>query len=267
MRAFLAELHARSGSQAQASVWRSWFVRHPLVLSYAIAPLAVAIALAARLAFTPFLGDEAPYLFFVPAVLLAAGLGGWGPGISATALGALLGYFLVSDFTHAGTSATLNAIVFTIIGRRRSDRQECQAADAFSVPREPRFLSRAAAAREAHLSSILNTVPDAMIVIDERGIMQSFSAAAERLFGYTARTAIRAASPPFVRDLTERHLALADHHAPDPDDAPCARVCGRAQAVELELFAPQAAPATPTIRRLTPSCRHQLSPIALQVVA
>lgn len=38
---------------------------------------------------------------------------------------------------------------------------------------------------EAHLRSILSTVPDAMIVIDERGIMVSFSAAAERLFGYT----------------------------------------------------------------------------------
>ncbi|MFZ5749407.1 MAG: PAS domain-containing sensor histidine kinase [Pseudomonadota bacterium] len=35
-----------------------------------------------------------------------------------------------------------------------------------------------------HLSSILATVPDAMIVIDERGIILSFSAAAERLFGY-----------------------------------------------------------------------------------
>jgi two-component system sensor kinase FixL len=39
-------------------------------------------------------------------------------------------------------------------------------------------------AREAHLKSILETVPDAMIVIDERGIMQSFSSAASRLFGY-----------------------------------------------------------------------------------
>ncbi|PBN42929.1 PAS domain S-box protein [Sphingobium sp. D43FB] len=38
---------------------------------------------------------------------------------------------------------------------------------------------------EAHLRSILSTVPDAMIVIDERGTMVSFSAAAERLFGYT----------------------------------------------------------------------------------
>ena len=36
------------------------------------------------------------------------------------------------------------------------------------------------------LRSILETVPDAMIVIDERGIVQFFSSAAERLFGYSA---------------------------------------------------------------------------------
>ena len=38
---------------------------------------------------------------------------------------------------------------------------------------------------EAHLRSILSTVPDAMIVIDEHGVIISFSAAAERLFQYT----------------------------------------------------------------------------------
>jgi two-component system sensor kinase FixL len=38
----------------------------------------------------------------------------------------------------------------------------------------------------AHLRSILETVPDAMVVIDERGVIQSFSATAERLFGFTA---------------------------------------------------------------------------------
>lgn len=36
-----------------------------------------------------------------------------------------------------------------------------------------------------HLQSILSTVPDAMVVIDERGKILSFSAAAERLFGCT----------------------------------------------------------------------------------
>ncbi|HVM22878.1 MAG TPA: PAS domain S-box protein [Sphingomicrobium sp.] len=37
---------------------------------------------------------------------------------------------------------------------------------------------------EAHLRSILATVPDAMVVIDEVGTILSFSAAAERMFGY-----------------------------------------------------------------------------------
>ncbi|HEX8664298.1 MAG TPA: PAS domain S-box protein [Beijerinckiaceae bacterium] len=39
-------------------------------------------------------------------------------------------------------------------------------------------------AREAHLRSILETVPDAMVVIDEAARITSFSTAAERLFGY-----------------------------------------------------------------------------------
>ncbi|WP_248312286.1 PAS domain S-box protein [Bosea sp. BK604] len=42
------------------------------------------------------------------------------------------------------------------------------------------------AARESHLLSILETVPEAMVVIDEAGITLSFSKAAERLFGFAA---------------------------------------------------------------------------------
>jgi len=45
-------------------------------------------------------------------------------------------------------------------------------------------------AGEAHLKSILETVPDAMIVIDEHGTVKSFSPAAERLFGYGAHDVI-----------------------------------------------------------------------------
>jgi len=45
-------------------------------------------------------------------------------------------------------------------------------------------------AREAHLRSILDSVPDAMIVIDDHGVIQSFSSAAERQFGWTATEAI-----------------------------------------------------------------------------
>ena len=44
--------------------------------------------------------------------------------------------------------------------------------------------------REGHLRSILETIPDAMIVIDGNGIMQFFSSAAERQFGYSEQEAI-----------------------------------------------------------------------------
>lgn len=50
---------------------------------------------------------------------------------------------------------------------------------------DQRANERALRASANHLQSILSTVPDAMIVIDERGAILSFSAAAERLFGYT----------------------------------------------------------------------------------
>jgi two-component system, LuxR family, sensor kinase FixL len=44
--------------------------------------------------------------------------------------------------------------------------------------------------RESHLRSILETIPDAMIVIDGNGIIQFFSTAAERQFGYLEQEAI-----------------------------------------------------------------------------
>ncbi|MDP4003322.1 sensor histidine kinase [Methylobacterium sp. NEAU K] len=45
-------------------------------------------------------------------------------------------------------------------------------------------------AREAHLQSILDTVPEAMVAIDEAGLIHLFSTAAERLFGYAAAEAV-----------------------------------------------------------------------------
>ncbi|MCP9627338.1 PAS domain S-box protein [Rhodopseudomonas palustris] len=44
--------------------------------------------------------------------------------------------------------------------------------------------------QQSQLRSILDTVPDAMILIDGRGIMRFFSSAAERMFGLTEQEAI-----------------------------------------------------------------------------
>lgn len=65
--------------------------------------------------------------------------------------------------------------------------------------------------REAHLQSVLATVPDAMIVIDTQGIMQSFSMTAERLFGYRAEEVIgqnvKILMPQPYRDQHDGYLA------------------------------------------------------------
>lgn len=52
------------------------------------------------------------------------------------------------------------------------------------IPQDLDSLTIALEAAEARLQSILQTVPDAMIIIDERGRIESLSATAERLFGY-----------------------------------------------------------------------------------
>ena len=49
----------------------------------------------------------------------------------------------------------------------------------------PKSSSQSGTDDEAHLRSILATVPDAMIVIDERGMIVSFSTAAETMFGFS----------------------------------------------------------------------------------
>ena len=172
------------GSLGIISSGRRHFLRQE-ALRYGIAPLAVALAFGACLALTPILPAHASYLLFVPALLVAAGLGGLGPGLLATALSIVVVHLFVAS-VPLGVAEIVNAATFALIG----------AGIAWSGHQLRRYRARAAASardtlgREAHLQSILDTVPDAMIVIDERGIMQSFSSAAERLFGYAAVDAL-----------------------------------------------------------------------------
>jgi two-component system sensor kinase FixL len=182
MKTFIANLAARPADLGHnVNGFRRWLFLRQDVLCYAIAPAAVAIAFVARTALTPVLQDDSPYLLFVPAVLVAAGLGGLGPGLLATGLSALLGLSFSTAFPSVAMPQIVDAIVFTLIGAgiawsgEQLQHNRVQAAAS----------ARAALAREAHLTSILDTVPDAMIVIDERGIIHSFSSAAERQFGFT----------------------------------------------------------------------------------
>jgi len=182
MKTFVTDLAAKPSPEGQLSGFRHWLFVRQEALRYALAPVAVAIAFLARLALTPILGDASPYLLFVPAVLTAAGLGGLGPGLLATGLSVVFGFFVSTISPSLSVPEIVDAALFTLIGvgiawsGEQLQRNRIRAAAS----------TRDALAREAHLASILDTVPDAMIVIDEGGIVQSFSPAAERLFGYSA---------------------------------------------------------------------------------
>lgn len=66
---------------------------------------------------------------------------------------------------------------------------------------------------DQHLRSILATVPEAMIVIDERGIILSFSAAAEALFGYSeAEVRGRNVGMLMPQPDRTRHDSYIDHY-------------------------------------------------------
>ncbi len=153
-----------------------------VIMQYGIAALAIAMALAVRLALGSVLGGQASYLLFLPAILIASALGGWGPGLFATILGLLLGLFFIADFRTVLSVDIANAVVFALVAVGASWSGELL----HRSRRAAAANAEAAFAREAQLKSILDSIPDAMVVIDDRGIMLSFSSAAERLFGYAA---------------------------------------------------------------------------------
>jgi len=67
--------------------------------------------------------------------------------------------------------------------------------------------------QEAQLRSILETMPDAAIVIDERGMIRSFSAAAERTFGYSAKEVLgQNVDLLMPSPYREQHDAYIDHY-------------------------------------------------------
>lgn len=143
---------------------------------------AIAAGVGVRLLFAEELGQRATFIFFVPGVVLAGALSGWRAGMLAASAGAasalwcdsLVGPLQAGNWVAAGAFLLISMAI--AIGGEwfQRARVETEAAAA------------SLARREAHLRSILETVPDAMVVIDEAGIIRDFSPAAERMFGTPA---------------------------------------------------------------------------------
>ncbi|HQT55012.1 MAG: PAS domain S-box protein [Phenylobacterium sp.] len=160
--------------------------RSGALTGYVGAALLSGLAVSLRWALTPIFHDQPSFLLFMPAVILSAAFWGPGPALLATGLTFVGGVALNDIAVLSHPADQVNALLFMVMGPAiayggwRLRRQTDRTADALVHLGE----------REAHLRSILDTVPDAMVVIDEHGLMQSFSATAERLFGWRAEEVI-----------------------------------------------------------------------------
>jgi two-component system sensor kinase FixL len=149
-------------------------------INYAIAIGASAMALALQLALYPLFHERTVLIAFAPTLIASAVVAGPGAALMVTGLGLLAGWSVAGPVLLRD-GADLFFIAFgaaVALAARRYGRGD--------TARVLEYLTE----REAHLRSILDTVPDAMIVIDRDGVMCSFSAAAERQFGWTAAEAI-----------------------------------------------------------------------------
>lgn len=121
--------------------------------------------------------DTSPLMISATIVVGASLLGGAGPGILATLLGIAGALILEPGGAPLGEIA---AFVFTLIGLAAA----ALGAWAARRRRMGEEASVVLVAREAHLRSIFDTAPEAMIVINDEGVVQSYGASAERMFGW-----------------------------------------------------------------------------------
>ncbi len=143
------------------------------VLALATAPFLLML----RLVF-PGAPSGAHYMLVAPLVLAACGFGGMGPGVLAVALS----IFCVPSSAGPNGRYVVDTLAFLIVGMLSVVFGEWLSRSRDEARRGDETLK----GREQHLISILDTVPDAMVVIDAHGLITSFSRAAERLFQYNA---------------------------------------------------------------------------------
>ncbi|MBL8545960.1 MAG: PAS domain S-box protein [Hyphomonadaceae bacterium] len=155
---------------------RRWFSRERAA-EYALGALVLVVAVWAISVSPSTISVDAVLLVLAPAVAAAAFWRGWVPGFVTTGLGLALGMGLGVErgFSHPG-----DAWIFGVVGVAVSIAGEMAVRRRLRREASARVLEE----REAHLRSIFDTAPEAMIVIDDVGIIQSYGASSEKMFGW-----------------------------------------------------------------------------------
>lgn len=176
----------------------------------ALALTAILQALASR-----FLGDHVQFLIFIPAVLTAAFLGGFRFGALVTIVSLAFTLGSPGETGVGDHSLLLNSAAFGVI------------AIGLSIFGDVMHDARREAGRSnRELTSILDTMPGAMLVLDEAGTVRQFNRAAEQLFGYGAFEVIGKRAGTLIENWRPRPCPASA--GPEPGTVKC-RVVGLRQ--------------------------------------
>lgn len=169
-----------SQTGVRAEKWGAIVAVHPILFGQLLAITASATLLAIQFSYAPVFYHSI-YLLYVP-VLLICSIWSGASTLTATAILAVGGYVLDGRASSAPHERDAGVVLFVLLG----------AFTAF-VGRRLRVARRDADARlveqkkiEILLEASIEAVADALIVIDQGGLIYSFNRAAQRLFGWRA---------------------------------------------------------------------------------
>jgi PAS domain S-box-containing protein len=164
-----------------------------IALRYGVAALAVGVVLVVKVLLDPLITEESPFLLLAGAVVVGAWFGGLGPGLLATALGALTAnYFFLhpeGSFTGPGV-AFLPLLLFTLQGILISSLVEALRSArnrAVHSTLEARAHQESLRESEERFRLMVEGVKDyAFFMLDPEGGVTTWNEGAERVEGYRA---------------------------------------------------------------------------------
>lgn len=163
-----------------------WAVGHFRWLKYGVAVLAVVAATVVRVLLNPLLGDAAPFLPFILAVLLSAWYGGLRPGLLSTGLSAGFIHYFWLDTGGDGDTELKNLILLSLF---------VMAGFGLSLVNEMLHRSRrrsestvwALRSSEEQYRRLVDGVKDyAIYLLNAQGHVMTWNMGAERIQGYRA---------------------------------------------------------------------------------
>ncbi|WFU07093.1 PAS domain S-box protein (plasmid) [Rhizobium sp. CB3171] len=177
-------MHSR-GAGGLAWMFVRW--RGRPIVAYSVVAAAPLGVLALRLALSQFTSDDLNLLPFIPAILMVAIVGGVKP--IALAAGMSLGADVLVQRLHDGADPT----VFELVSFGVAVFLIACLGEALQATRHA-IIEReiAPTACTAHLTSILDKMPDATVITTRDGAIVFFNAAVLRQFGYAAQELVGA---------------------------------------------------------------------------